>query len=107
VRKLWQRFTRKHAKITRQNEIETYDAFVRDRQQRDDLIHSQQAERQTLQKGISHTREQQEKEIQEVKHKLFSSLSKDKTLSLQAALDLAHPQQDQNKERNTGPSLSI
>ena len=107
VRRLWQRLTRKYTKIARQNELEAYDAFIRDRQQRDDLIHSQLQERQTLQHGISHTREQQEKEIQEVKHKLFSSLSKDKTLSLQSALDLAQPQPDQTRRRDKGPSLSM
>jgi len=107
MRGLLQRFTGKQSKIIEQNEHEAYNALIRDRQQKDDLINGQLDERQTLQKGISHTREQQEKEVQEIKHNLFSSLSKDKSFSLQSVIEASQSEQDQNKQHRSGPSLSM
>ena len=52
VRGLWDRVTGKHRRTQKQNEMEALFAFERDREQRQELIASQLAERQALQSRI-------------------------------------------------------
>ncbi len=57
MRGIWERITGKYAKIRRENEIEAYQAHLRDRAQRQGLIDHQRQERQTLQQEVRRVRE--------------------------------------------------
>ena len=101
-RGLWERLTGKYSQMARQNEAETYTAYMRDRAQKDALIHVQLKERYTLQQGIRHIHSQREIDIQEVKEKLFSGMSKDKSQSLRNQFEKPRPSQDHTRPAPRG-----
>ena len=74
IRGLWDRLTGQHDRTIDQNELEAWQAVVRDRQQRDELIQRQLEERQALQVNIKHVREAQENEMEHLKTIMFSTL---------------------------------
>lgn len=56
LRGIWDRLTRRHARVQKQNEMEAFFALNRDRAQRDNLIFAQIQDRQTLQHKIMRIR---------------------------------------------------
>ncbi len=93
IRGIWDRLTGKHANTIRKNEIEAYEAYTRDREQKERLVQAQLQERQNLQRGIRHLRTQQESKIQRIKAKLFANLSEDNVPELNRQFDKAAPRQ--------------
>tara|TARA_R110002110_G_scaffold415618_1_gene652468 strand:+ start:2737 stop:4200 length:1464 start_codon:yes stop_codon:yes gene_type:complete len=70
MRGLWDRLTGQHTKLRKQNELESYAALKRDREQRDAIVAAQLEERRALQAEI--LRERQENT------KLLTQLSRDR-----------------------------
>ncbi|MEW8626274.1 MAG: relaxase/mobilization nuclease domain-containing protein [Candidatus Thiodiazotropha sp.] len=95
-RGLWDRLTGRYVRIIRQNEAEAFESYNRDRAQKDRLIQDQLRERKSLQKGIQHVQHQLETDIKEIKKKLFSALSKDKSLDLLKHFERLSPSQGHN-----------
>ena len=62
-RGVWDRLTGKYAHIRRQNELETWQCYLRDRTQMDMLIERQLDERRDLQREITHVRNIHAKEM--------------------------------------------
>ena len=58
LRALWDRMTGKHAQIKKQNEAEAWQAHLRDRKQREELIEKQLSERQKLQVRMNALRDE-------------------------------------------------
>ncbi|MCP5274885.1 MAG: relaxase [Burkholderiales bacterium] len=83
LRGLWDRLTGQHGRTKDQNEREAWQAFVRDRQQRDDLIQRQLEERQSLQRNIGHVRHERNNEIEHLKTMIFSALPPEMKARLQ------------------------
>ncbi len=84
---LWDRVTGKHSRTKDQNEAEAYQAYARDKEQKEILIQSQLQERRTLQQGIKHIRGQREDDIQQLKENLLSAMSPDKNAELQSQFE--------------------
>lgn len=99
IRGLWNRLTGQHSQVTEQNELEAWQAVVRDRQQRDELIQRQLEERQALQVDIKDVRQVQENEIEHLKTIMFSALPADMKARLQV-----HFEQSQSAQSNQSPS---
>ena len=70
IRGLWDRVTGKHAEIKRKNEMETLQAFQRDRTEKDDLIFKQQEQRKLLHRQIIDTRRSQVRERTELRRSI-------------------------------------
>ncbi|MCA0848798.1 relaxase/mobilization nuclease domain-containing protein [Salipiger thiooxidans] len=60
---LWSRITGKYSKIRTQNEMETWQCYMRDQAERDNLVARQLDERQQLQRAIKQMREKRSKDI--------------------------------------------
>lgn len=60
---IWDRLTRRHARVQKQNEMESFFAMQRDRVQRDDLIFVQMKDRQALQHKITQIRTRHAEQI--------------------------------------------
>jgi len=60
---VWQRITGKHRRLREKNEHEAWNALLRDRGERDDLILDQLAERRALQAEIREQRERQHADL--------------------------------------------
>lgn len=69
---LWDKLSGKYFKTRRRNEQETWQCYLRDQKQREELIHEQLAERRKLQKQINLLREEKHQErkklIRELSH---------------------------------------
>lgn len=63
---LWIRMTGRYGKIRRQNEIEAWDAFVRDRDEKDRMISRQFEERRSVQVTIARARAERLKALEEL-----------------------------------------
>ena len=64
---LWQRFTGERAKIQKQNERDAYAAMIRDREQRDLLVHQQMADRRKLQAKIKVARGRHKATLEDIR----------------------------------------
>lgn len=105
---LWDRLTGKHSHTKNQNETEAYQAFVRDKELRENLIQRQLLERRALQRDIRHVRGRQEEEIQHLKEMLFSNLSPDQKTQLQNEFEkLSHRQNGQSPQHGNDYDLSM
>lgn len=60
---IWDRLTGRHAATRKENERETFEAFKRDRSQRDALVADQMAERRSFQRNIVMVREQSASQV--------------------------------------------
>ncbi|MBL27282.1 MAG: relaxase [Rhodospirillaceae bacterium] len=67
-RGLWDRMTGQHARLRKQNELESYAALRRDREQRDALVSTQLQERQKLQVQLREGRQRQADLLCELRH---------------------------------------
>ena len=101
IRGLWDRLTGQHSRITEQNEEEAWQAVMRDRQQRDELIQRQLQERLLLQLNINHVREAQDNEMEHLKTIMFSTLPADMKDRLQKQFE-----QSQSRQSNLSPSYN-
>lgn len=105
---LWGRLAGKHSHTTNQNETEAYQAFVRDKKQRENLIQRQLLERRALQGEIKHMRGRQEEEIQHLKEMLFANLSPDRKTQLQNEFkNLSYRQNGQSPQHGNYYDLSM
>lgn len=99
IRGLWDRLTGQHSRAIEQNELEAWQAVVRDRQQQDELIQRQLEERRALQLNIQHVRHALENDMQHLKTIMFSVLPPDQKNRLQMQFE-----QSQSMQRNQFPN---
>jgi MobA/VirD2-like, nuclease domain len=105
---LWDRLTGKHRSTKNQNYAEAYQAFVRDKVQRENLIQRQLQERRTLQQALKHMLGQRKEETQHLKEMLFSSLSPEKAAQLKNQFEQRqHQQNDQSPQHGNDYDLSM
>ncbi|QOJ23975.1 MAG: hypothetical protein HRU78_10220 [Gammaproteobacteria bacterium] len=91
-----------------QNEREAWQALVRDRQQRDDLIQRQLEERRALQLNIKNARQDRNKEIDHLKTMMFSALPPEMKDRLQVQFEQKfHRQNKQSLNQNNDYDLSM
>lgn len=98
---IWDKLNGRYWKTREKNEKESYNAYLRDQQQREDLINKQLTERQNLQTQLNLLRNNHEKER---KH-LIRDLSK--ITSAQKDNVKPHPEKDLTKERYATRSSHI
>lgn len=98
LRGLWDRVTGKHTRIRKQNELETYQAAVRDRREKDDLIFNQSRQRQSVQHQIDTIRQEHHASHEKLRHAVFSRLPEHKIEIVQPAFD----RQQNNRDRGLG-----
>lgn len=101
IRGLWDRLTGQHDQTKDQNELEAWQAVIRDRQQRDELIQRQLQERLSLQLNINHVRKAQENEMEHLKTMMFSTLPAEMKDRLQKQFE-----QSQSRQSNSSPNHS-
>lgn len=108
IRGLWDRLTGQHSQVMDQNEREAWQALIRDRRQRDDLIQRQLEERRALQLNIRNARQDRNKEIEHLKTMMFSALPSEMKARLQEQFELHRSGQDkQSLHRNNDYDLSM
>ncbi len=78
LRGLWDRFNGRSKHLKKNHEIEIYQAHIRDRKEKDQLITQHLQERQQLQQILKRLRVQQQEDIQQLTNTVFSNLPKDK-----------------------------
>lgn len=66
-RGIWDRLTGKYARIRRENEMEAFQGFVRDRAETDRLVELQLEERRALQNSIDRTRSDQAQDLDQLR----------------------------------------
>lgn len=71
---LWSRITGKYSKIRTQNELDTWQSYIRDQAERDSMVARQLDERQQLQRAINKMREKRTQEIAELHGELSAYL---------------------------------
>jgi len=72
---LWSRMTGRYGKIRRQNEIEAWDAFERDRDEKDQMISRQLEERRGLQVKVERARAERSQALEELNADIAEFLS--------------------------------
>lgn len=108
IRSLWDRLTGQHGQVMDQNEREAWQALIRDRQQRDDLIQRQLEERRALQLNIRNVRQDRSQEIDHLKTMMFSALPPEMKARLQKQFELHQSGQNrQSLHRNNDYDLSM
>lgn len=108
IRGLWDRLTGQHGQMMDQNEREAWQALLRDRQQRDDLIQRQLEERRALQLNIKNVRNDRNKEIEHLKTMMFSALSPEMKDRLQVQFEQkSHRQNKQSLNQNNDYNVSM
>ncbi|MBX3617104.1 hypothetical protein [Nitrosomonas sp.] len=108
IRGLWDRLTGQHGQVMDQNEREAWQALIRDRQQRDDLIQRQLEERRALQLNIRNARQDRNQEIDHLKTVMFSALSPEMKSRLQEQFEQkSHRQNKQPLNQNNDYNLSM
>lgn len=104
---MWDRLTGQHGQVMDQNEREAWQALVRDRQQRDDLIQRQLEEHRALQLNIRNARQDRHKEIEHLKTMMFSALSPEMKARLQEQFEQRQLQNGLTPRRNNDYDLSM
>jgi len=108
IRGLWDRLTGQHGQVMDQNEREAWQALLRDRQQRDDLIQRQLEERRALQLNIKNARQDRNQEIDHLKTMMFSTLSPEMKSRLQEQFEQKfHRQNKHPLNQNNDYDLSM
>ncbi|WP_347888521.1 relaxase [Nitrosomonas europaea] len=108
IRGLWDRLTGQRSQVTDQNEREAWQALVRDRQQRDNLIQRQLEERNALQRDIRNIQQARNTEIEHLKRMMFSALSPEMQIRLQVQFEQRQSRQNtQSPDRNNDYDLSM
>ncbi|MEE9355052.1 MAG: relaxase/mobilization nuclease domain-containing protein [Methylococcaceae bacterium] len=97
-RGIWDRFTGKHSQAKKQNEIEAYQSYLRDKVEKDTFIFRQLEERSALQNRLDELKTHQQEDISKLKEALFSKLPEEKMASLRQELDRSSPKNDYNNE---------
>jgi relaxase-like protein len=100
LRGLWNHLTGQHGRIKNQNEQEAWQAFVRDRGQRDSLIQRQLEERRALGRDISHVRHERDKDIEHLKTMIFSALPPEMKVRLQEQFKERQSRQNTPSQRH-------
>ncbi|MCC6923453.1 MAG: relaxase [Nitrosomonas sp.] len=108
IRGLWDRLTGQHKQVKDQNEREAWQALVRDRQQRDNLIQRQLEERNALQRDIRNIQQARNTEIEHLKRMMFSALSPEMQIRIQVQFEQRQSRQNtQSPDRNNDYDLSM
>lgn len=112
---LWSRITGKYSKIRTQNELETWQSYLRDQSERDDLVARQLDERQQLQRAIKQMREKRSQDIAELHNEMsaYLSMQRGHAATAKVKLDKAKQQETKNKDkargrpRDQGPDFNL
>ncbi|SEJ66199.1 Relaxase/Mobilisation nuclease domain-containing protein [Pseudooceanicola nitratireducens] len=101
---LWSRITGKYSKIRTQNELETWQSYMRDQAERDDLVARQLDERQQLQRAIKQMREKRSQDIADLHGEMSAYLSMQRGHAATAKVksDHAKQQETKNKDKTRG-----
>lgn len=104
---LWGRLTGKHARIRRQNELETFRSYDRDRVEKERLYQHQLDERQTLHQQIKQTRQRHANQIEELHRDIASFMQMGKKPpSLKEPFRVAHGPMDRKGDNGySGPKM--
>lgn len=97
---LWSRITGKYSKIRTQNELETWQSYMRDQAERDDLVARQLDERQQLQRAIKQMREKRSQEIADLHNEMSAYLSMQRGHAATAKVKSDHAKQQEMKNRD-------
>lgn len=111
-RGLWDRLTGKHAEIKRRNELETLQAYHRDRNEKQFLIGDHLDERQALQKHIATARQNQTREVAQLHRDIanYMRMTAKDTPDLSADFRAANPPErtfDRGLDRSDGPERDL
>ncbi len=95
LRGLWERLNGNHSRIKEQNERETYQSLIQNREENDRLIQSQLEKRGRLQTKLQNLTSRHEKENQQLKAEVFSKVPDDKMTGFQQGFHQAPHNQNQ------------
>lgn len=102
LRGLWEKLSGSAATITKQNELDAWQAIKRDQHQRDDLVKAQMKERQALQKDIEKLRRKHAQDRRTLARDVMQAMR----MSEQAErMQTFERQQNRSINRYRGPSL--
>ncbi len=112
---LWSRITGKYSKIRTQNELETWQSYMRDQAERDDLVARQLDERKQLQRAIKQMREKRSQDIADLHNEMSAYLSMQRGHAATAKVrsEQAKVQETKNKDkargrpRDQGPDFNL
>ncbi|MEX5598737.1 relaxase/mobilization nuclease domain-containing protein [Pseudophaeobacter sp. C1-32P7] len=112
---LWSRITGKYSKIRTQNELETWQSYMRDQAERDDLVARQLDERQQLQRAIKQMREKRSQDIADLHGEMSAYLSMQRGHAATAKVKSDHAMQQETKikdkargrPRDQGPDFNL
>lgn len=112
---LWSRITGKYSKIRTQNELETWQSYMRDQAERDDLVVRQLDERQQLQRAIKQMREKRSQDIADLHNEMSAYLSMQRGHAATAKVKSDHAKQQETKNkdkargrpRDQGPDFNL
>ena len=98
IRGIWNRMTGRYARIKKQNELETYEAMLRDRAEKDKLIFHHIEQRQSLQQKIDHVQQARSEALLNLRNSVNAQLPEHKAETVKTVFD----QYQNRNERDLG-----
>jgi len=108
IKGIWSRLSGEYKRVRRQNEAETYQAMVRDRAQRQDLIDQQHAERRDLQTELDTVRREHVRDLEQLHRDVahYQDMGMGTGQDHEAAPKTRTPERERGQDRDRGQDLS-